>query len=72
MMFATYSLVIYFGGNEIINGWTTFNDMLKAFMAILFAGECMYENVWMLRDNLQVRSILLWGGLWTFIQPSSP
>ena len=39
MMFATYSLVIYFGGNEIVNGWTTFNDMLKAFMAILFAGE---------------------------------
>ena len=29
MMFATYALVIFFGGHEIVNGWTTFNDMVR-------------------------------------------
>jgi hypothetical protein len=37
------SLVIYFGGNEIVNGWTTFDNMLKAFMAILFAAMGMAQ-----------------------------
>ena len=35
--------MIYFGGNEIINGWTTFDNMLKAFMAILFAAMGMAQ-----------------------------
>ena len=32
MVFAAYGLVVYFGGHEINNGWTTFNNMLIAFM----------------------------------------
>ena len=28
MMFSTYALVIFFGGHEIVNGWTSFDNMV--------------------------------------------
>mmetsp|Transcript_13373 Transcript_13373/g.23679 ORF Transcript_13373/g.23679 Transcript_13373/m.23679 type:complete len:1466 (-) Transcript_13373:839-5236(-) len=43
MMFASYSLIIYFGGYEIYHGWVVFDHMLKSFMAILFAAMGMAQ-----------------------------
>uniref|UniRef100_A0A7S0USK3 ATP-binding cassette transporter n=1 Tax=Polytomella parva TaxID=51329 RepID=A0A7S0USK3_9CHLO len=43
LTFATYSLVIYFGGHELKNGWTSFDHMLKAFMALLYGASSMAQ-----------------------------
>ena len=37
MMFGIYSLIIWFGGQEIASGRATFDQMLKALFAVLFA-----------------------------------
>jgi ATP-binding cassette subfamily B (MDR/TAP) protein 1 len=37
MMFGMYSLIIWFGGQEISSGRATFDQMLKALFAVLFA-----------------------------------
>lgn len=38
-IFGMYGLVIWFGGIEIYNGWSNFNDLLIAFMSILLGLE---------------------------------
>ncbi|GLC41172.1 hypothetical protein PLESTM_001163200 [Pleodorina starrii] len=43
IMFAMYSLIIYFMGQELKNGWVDFGNSLKAFMAILLAAMGMAQ-----------------------------
>ncbi|KXZ43925.1 hypothetical protein GPECTOR_77g22 [Gonium pectorale] len=43
MMFAMYSLIIYFMGEEISHGWSNFSDSLIAFLVILMAAMGMAQ-----------------------------
>ncbi|GIL45935.1 hypothetical protein Vafri_3054 [Volvox africanus] len=43
VMFAMYSLIIYFMGQELKHKWVNFDDSLKAFMAILLAAMGMAQ-----------------------------
>ncbi|GIL71759.1 hypothetical protein Vretimale_808 [Volvox reticuliferus] len=56
VMFAMYSLIIYFMGQEIKHKWVNFDDSLKAFMAILLAAMGMAQATMAFPDLANAKS----------------
>jgi len=60
-IFAMYSLIVFFGGYEVDSGRATFEQLLKAFLCVMFAalGLAQAQVRWDAVDGMQLLVLLL-------------